>query len=119
SPHTTALVREWIKQVGTELDLPEDWLNDGAKGYLIGISRGQEVFNAPGIEVSMPAVAQLIAMKLSAWRDDTDIEDAKRLLQEMPGSQEVVWKEIEPYLVPGRELKARYAFLDLWENSRG
>jgi hypothetical protein len=27
-----------------------------------------------------------------------------------------VWKEIEPYLVPGDELTAQYAFMDLWES---
>ncbi|HZQ05741.1 MAG TPA: nucleotidyltransferase [Anaerolineae bacterium] len=114
-----ANVRNWAKQIAQERDLPDDWLNDGAKGYLIGISKGPTVFSAPGIQVSMPSVAQLIAMKLSAWRDDVDIEDARRHLLEMKGEQNEVWKAIEPYLVPGRELKAKYAFLDLWEGTRG
>ena len=30
-----------------------------------------------------------------------------------------VWEQLEPYLVPGRELKARYAFDDLWESEHG
>jgi hypothetical protein len=42
--------------------------------------------------VKAPASEQLLAMKLSAWRDDLDIEDAR--------------------------LKARYAFDDLWEADR-
>jgi hypothetical protein len=30
-----------------------------------------------------------------------------------------VWQAIEAFLVPGRELKARYAFEDLWESVHG
>ncbi|GIK43493.1 MAG: hypothetical protein BroJett011_73260 [Chloroflexota bacterium] len=58
-------------------------------------------------------------MKLSAWRDDVDIEDARRLLQDLSGAREQVWQAVEPYLVPGAELKAQYAFLDLWESLYG
>ena len=58
-------------------------------------------------------------MKLSAWRDDLDIEDARRLLKESQGTREEVWREVEPFVVPGRELKARYALDDLWESEHG
>jgi hypothetical protein len=54
-------------------------------------------------------------MKLSAWRDDVDITDARRLLQELAGKRDDIWQAVEPYLVPGDELKAQYAFDDLWE----
>jgi hypothetical protein len=62
-----------------------------------------------------PSVSQLLAMKLSAWRDDVDINDARRLLETLGGNQQQVWESIQPYLVRGAELKAEYAFLDLWE----
>ena len=119
SPQEAHTIRELVKQVAQERDLPEDWLNDGAKGYLVGLSQGPIIFTAPGIDVRIPAVTQLLAMKLSAWRDDVDIEDARRLLRELTGEREQVWEAIEPYLVPGEELKAQYAFLDLWETSHG
>lgn len=119
SPRVVANVRNWIQQVADEQNLPEDWLNDGAKGYLVGISPGPILFSAPGIEVRMPSVAQLLAMKLSAWRDETDIDDARRLLQELTGAKDEIWSAVEPFLVPGRELKAKYAFLDLWESLYG
>ena len=94
-------------------------LNDGAKGFLVGISQGPVIFSAPGIVVRRPDVAQLLAMKLSAWRDDVDIEDARHLLQELHGSQDEIWHSVEPFLVPGQKLKAQYAFLDLWETTYG
>lgn len=119
SPRATSNVRKWIKQVADEQGMPGDWLNDGAKGYLVGISEGPILFSAPGIKVRMPSIAQLLAMKLSAWRDETDIDDARRLLQEMTGEHDEIWSKVEHYLVPGRELKAKYAFLDLWESLYG
>lgn len=115
APREASTVRELAQVVADERGWPNDWLNDGAKGFLIGLSHGPVVFSAPGIEVRSPAIAQLLAMKLSAWRDDVDIADARRLLQEMSSAREDVWRAVEPFLVPGNELKAQYAFVDLWE----
>ena len=115
APPQANLVRTLAGQVAVEQALPDDWLNDGAKGFLVGVSEGETVFSAPGILVKTPAVAQLLAMKLSAWRDDVDIADAQQLLQNMNGEQNQIWKKVAPYLVPGSELKAQYAFMNLWE----
>ena len=108
-------MREFAHQVALELEWHDDWLNDGAKGYLVGISNGPVIFSAPGIVVKRPSVEQLLAMKLSAWRDDVDIEDARRLLMELSGTQDAIWEIVKPYLVRGHKLKAKYAFLVLWE----
>ena len=64
---------------------------------------------------------QMLAMKLSAWRDDVDIADARRLLQELasPKDKAKIWTKVERFLVPGDELKAQYAFRDLWESLYG
>lgn len=115
APREAGMVRELAQVVAGERGWPNDWLNDGAKGFLIGLSHGPVVFSAPGIEVRSPATEQLLAMKLSAWRDDVDITDARRLLQEISGSRAEIWQAVEPYLIPGDELKAQYAFADLWE----
>jgi hypothetical protein len=119
TPPKVNQVRELAKQVAEELSWPEDWLNDGAKGYLVGVSKGPIIFSAPGITIRRPAVVQLLAMKLSAWRDDVDIADASFLLQELSEPKEVIWQQLIPYLTPGDELKASYAFLDLWETIYG
>ena len=121
APPDARLVRDLVNVVAEERGWPEDWLNDGAKGYLVGLSSGPVIFRAPGIEVRSPSVAQLLAMKLSAWRDDVDIADARRLLQELGEGQgrETTWESVRLFLVPGSELKAQYAFLDLWESLYG
>jgi hypothetical protein len=120
NPGQAQFLRELVAQVALELDWPTDWLNDGAKGYLMGLSEGSTLYTAPGIIVHCPASAQLLAMKLSAWRDDVDIQDAgyllRTLISEVDAEQEGLWAMIEPFLVPGQQLKARYAFLDLWES---
>ena len=116
-PAETAQVRAMAQTVAQERGWPADWLNDGAKGFMVGITKGPVVFSAPGIVVRRPAIEQLPAMKLCAWRDDVDIADVRRLLRELQGSRQQVWEMASPHLQPGRELKAKYAFDDLWEES--
>jgi len=112
-------VRQLAARVAAERGWPDDWLNDAAKGYMVGVSAGEVLVSVPGLTARAPSVAQLLAMKLSAWRDDVDIADARRLLQELLAAtgigREALWENVEPYLVPGDELTAQYAFQDLWE----
>jgi len=116
---SSAALREAARRVAVTLALPEDWLNDGVKGYLNGLLLGEVLLDRPALLVRALGPQQLLAMKLSAWRDDVDISDARLLLPEIQGMREEVWDAIAPFLVPGRELKARYAFDDLWESVHG
>jgi hypothetical protein len=118
-PAASAELRTAAAAVASQLGLPEDWLNDGAKGYLHGLAPGDVLFEARGLRVRSLAPHQLLAMKLSAWRDDLDVSDARLLLSKLSGDKGSVWNRIEPHLVPGRQLKAQYAFDDLWEADRG
>ena len=49
------------------------------------------IFSASGIEVIRPATEQLLTMKLCAGRDDVDVGDASRLLDELSGSRDEIW----------------------------
>jgi len=89
-------------------------LNDAAKGFLVGFERGSQVFASRGISAYAPSNQQMLAMKLGAWRDDIDVNDAQVLLKQIEGTKEEVWDLVTPFVMPGRELKARYAFDDLW-----
>jgi Nucleotidyltransferase of unknown function (DUF6036) len=114
-PPEASDTRRWAGIVADERGWEPDWLNDGAKGFLNGLSVGDLLLKSRGVEVRQVSAAQLLAMKLSAWRDDTDIEDAKRLLIEFPqDSLETVWAKLEAFLIPGAVQKARYALEDVW-----
>jgi hypothetical protein len=112
-------LRAAAANVAMAQDLPPDWLNDAAKGFVHGLAPGAIVLDRPGLRARTLAPQQLLAMKLSAWRDDVDIDDARLLLDDLSGSREELWMKLSPHLVPGRELKARYAFDDLWEEKHG
>src|SRR5258705_170032 len=77
-------VRAAAARVAHHLDLPEDWLNDGAKGYLVSVTRGEVLYESPFLTVHAASLAQLLAMKLAAWRDAVDRDDARLLLTRMP-----------------------------------
>lgn len=119
APAEARKVKELAKVVAAERGWTDDWLNDAAKGFLVGVSEGPIIYSAPGINVRRPGFQQLLAMKLGAWRDELDISDARRILKEMSGTREEIWQSVSPYLPPGRELKAKYAFDDLWETTHG
>jgi hypothetical protein len=84
-------VAEAAASVAMALELPSDWLNDAAKGYVHGLSFGPVLLDTPTLRVRTLSQVQLLAMKLSAWRDDLDVEDARRLLEECRRAREVVW----------------------------
>lgn len=116
---TSSRLMQAAARVAANQGLPLGWLNDAAKGYVHGLSPGPILFETGNLRIRALAPPQLLAMKLSAWRDDVDIEDARLLLAHSGGEKEELWAKIEPHLVPGRELKARFAFDDLWEAAHG
>lgn len=118
SPRDSGKLRKWIAIVAGEMGLGEDWLNDAAKGFMHGISDGPIVFQSRGMVAVRPATEQLLALKLSAYRDDRDIDDAKVLLRELRGEneKELIWARIRPFVMIGHELKSQYAFDEVWES---
>jgi len=114
-----SVVRDAARAVASNLDLPDDWLNDGAKGYLVGVSLGAVLYQSDHLEVRAATTAQLLAMKLAAWRDAIDRADAALLLSDMEGTAEEIWTSVRRYVPADRLDKASYAFDDLWEAVHG
>jgi hypothetical protein len=112
-------VRAAAARVAEQLELPADWLNDGAKGFLVGVTRGEVLYESRFLVVHAASTAQLLAMKLAAWRDAVDRDDARLLLARMPGSAADVWEIVKPLVPPHQMNKASYAFQDLWEKLHG
>ena len=72
APINKAELRGLIHSVAEEFDLPDDWLNDAAQGFLKKITIGKKVFSAPGIDVNILIPEQLLASKLGSWRNKKD-----------------------------------------------
>lgn len=114
--------RTWVRAVARELGLPQDWLNDGATGFMQGVARGPVLLSGRGIMVYQAAPEQLLAMKLTAWRRQQDQDDAAIVLRSLRGRyphREALWSAIQPFLTPFDILKASYAFEELWESEGG
>lgn len=119
TPPDRQQIRVWAAQVAHELTLPVEWLNDGAKGFMQGLTYGPLLLGAPGINVYQIGSEQLLAMKLSAWRSPVDRQDAAVVLAELapqyPDKGEL-WSTVAPYAT---DIKAQYAFEELWERLHG
>jgi hypothetical protein len=66
-----AVARKLAKKVATELDLPEDWLNDNVKQFLAEKEAKRELSGdefGEGLRISVPTAQYLLAMKLRACR---------------------------------------------------
>jgi len=120
-PPIAATTRKWIQVVAEERGWQADWFNDSAKGYLVGMTRGRKLMSVAGLDVWQPRAEQLLAMKLMAWRDDVDVDDATRLLKEVSANRDKLetWELVVAFVLPGRELKCHLAFEELWKDTRG
>ncbi len=78
-----AAIYEAAERVAERLELPEDWLNDGVKGFLPGADRDAiPLPEIDGIEVTTASARYLLAMKLLAMRFGEDDEDIVILLRQ-------------------------------------
>jgi hypothetical protein len=76
-------IYEAAERVAERLELPEDWLNDGVKGFLPGVDRDAiPLPEVDGIEVTTASPRYLLAMKLLAMRFGEDDEDIRILLRQ-------------------------------------
>ena len=108
-------IREAAVRISRALGLPEDWLNDGAKGYFVVVSEGEVLFESESLIVRAVSTEQLLAMKIAAWRDALDRGDAQLLLSKLQGSHDEIWARVAPFIAHDYIEKATSAFHDLWD----
>jgi hypothetical protein len=74
------VIYEVARRVGNRHGLPDDWLNDGVKGFLPGSDPGATVlFDRPGLAVRIASPRYLFAMKMLAARVERDADDIEVL----------------------------------------
>ncbi|HWS85263.1 MAG TPA: DUF6036 family nucleotidyltransferase [Ktedonobacteraceae bacterium] len=102
-------IREAVSHVAAREGLPADWLNDGAKGFLYSQPPVTLWRDYLGLEIYLPSLDYLLAMKIVAGRDQ-DIEDAKALIWKLGilKTQEVL-EVLEKY-IPVRLLTPRVQY---------
>ncbi len=111
--------RALVAEVGRELSLPDDWLNSRASAFAMNCSQGPVLHAGDHLKVTAASAAQMLAMKLSAMRDEVDYQDARLLLVRFSADKEGVWRLVEPFLVPGMEAWRRQNFDALWRDAHG
>lgn len=81
--HPAEIVREAARGIAREYGLPDDWLNDGVKGFLV--DHPKKVFlNLSHLSVMAADAEYMLAMKsLSARIDGTDGSDIRFLIGEL------------------------------------
>jgi Nucleotidyltransferase of unknown function (DUF6036) len=78
-----AAIYEAAAKIAENLGLPEDWLNDAAKGFMPGPDEdSRPVPDIRGIEITTASPQYLLAMKLMAMRFGEDDEDIETLVRE-------------------------------------
>lgn len=118
SPEASA-IRKAAEAVAEQQDLPTNWLNDAAKGYVVELTTGASLYESNALTIRAASTTQLLAMKLAAWRDAVDRSDARLLLSQMSGTASQIWSSVKRFVPPHLLDKASYAFEDLWETLHG
>lgn len=104
-------VREAALRVARELSLPDDWLNDAAKGFIPAGAQFERWRSFSHLDVSLADAKTLLAMKCAAARTSEDAADI-RLLCARLGLSRVsdILKVVETYY-PAERLPVRSRLL--------
>lgn len=112
-------MRKAIRAVAERYGLPENWLNDAAKGFFHGEVPREETMSFSNLRVYTPRPEYLLAMKSVAARYDTqDKDDVVYLIRRLDlKKSEEVFAIIEQYyphrLIPA---KTKYFLEELFAN---
>jgi len=95
----TREIREASRVVAGQLGVPEDWLNDAAKGYFLTPPPVRNVLELSNLRVWAPQAEYMLAMKcVSARYDSHDLDDARFLLGHLQiKTVEQAYRIIEQY----------------------
>jgi hypothetical protein len=108
-------------QIAPEFHLPPMWMNQSAIQADLVIAPaepGRVVLATPSVAFEVPRTEHLLGMKLARFAGDTDIDDAKILLQELRtrfSNVEDVWTSVGGLVPVAQRGRARHNLEVLWE----
>jgi hypothetical protein len=113
-------IRSLAKEIAEELNLPEDWLNDGVKGFLPTKpnEKGSKILKYSNLNIWCPKPEYILAMKCMASRvDSKDGEDIKTLIKHLNLKTKEDVLEIVVSYFPAKEvpIKVQYFIEELFE----
>ena len=110
--HPTKIVRQLAKKLGEQEGMGPDWLNDGAKAYILGEFDKTEVMNLSHLRVWSPCAEYMLAMKcISARWDSNDKHDVVFLIRYLKLKKpKEVFRLIEKYY-PKKMIPPKTQFL--------
>lgn len=108
----TREIRDASKAVADRLGMPEDWLNDAAKGFFLSQPPMRDVVELSNLRVWAPQADYMLAMKcVSARFDSHDLDDTEFLLNHLGiRSVDEACRIIEQYY-PRKVIPAKTQFL--------
>lgn len=109
----TRAIREACSKIAAERGLPEDWLNDAVKGFLVDRARSTYL-ELENLRVLVPEPDYLLAMKALAARFDTsDRDDVAFLIEKLAlKSATEVFDILERYYHPDQIRPATRFFIE-------
>ena len=121
----TQPIRELARGIAAARDLPEDWLNDGVKGFLSSRheTTAGNLPQFPHLRLTMPVPEYLLAMKCMAARlggtsgEPSDVPDIVLLIRHLGlrGAREVLDLVAEYYPAHRVTVKTQYLVEGLFE----
>jgi hypothetical protein len=77
-------INRLVKKIAEQEGLPEDWLNDGVKGFVAADAPVEEFMNLQGLKITAVTPEYLLSMKLmSARYGEKDAEDIRFLMDKL------------------------------------
>ncbi|RIL10042.1 MAG: hypothetical protein DCC75_05210 [Proteobacteria bacterium] len=116
-----AIMRKLAAEIAERHNLPADWLNDAAKGFLLPNFERHTVLDLPHLRIMAPEPRYILAMKcLSARWDSSDRDDVAFLVRLLKLKEtNAVFKIIEKYYPKNRiPPKTQFFIEELFEQKK-
>ena len=79
-----SVINQLASKIAAEDGLPDDWLNDSVKGFVVAAAPHEDFLLLPGLKITTVSADYLLAMKLmSARYGETDYGDIKFLMNKL------------------------------------